>query len=81
MVTAEHISMEYDLNRGKVRSLKERLLTKVAAGERGNAGHHRQQWRRKVYAAKDCLWHYEADRGEDRCFWQDFADDRAGDRL
>lgn len=29
MVTAEHISMEYDLNRGKVRSLKERLLTKV----------------------------------------------------
>ena len=31
MVTAEHISMEYDLNRGKVRSLKERLLTKVAA--------------------------------------------------
>lgn len=30
MVDVEHISMEYDLNRGKVRSLKERLFAKVA---------------------------------------------------
>lgn len=30
MVTAEHITMEFDLNRGKVRSLKERLFAKVA---------------------------------------------------
>lgn len=30
MVTAEHLSMEFDLNRGKVRSIKERLFAKVA---------------------------------------------------
>jgi len=30
MVTVEHVSMEYDLNRGKVRSLKERLFARVA---------------------------------------------------
>lgn len=29
MVTVEHVSMEFDLNRGKVRSLKERLFAKV----------------------------------------------------
>lgn len=29
MVTAEHITMEFDLNRGKVKSLKERLFAKV----------------------------------------------------
>lgn len=29
MVTVEHVTMEYDLNRGKVRSLKERLFAKV----------------------------------------------------
>lgn len=29
MVTVEHVSMEFDLNRGKIRSLKERLFAKV----------------------------------------------------
>lgn len=29
MVTVEHVSMEFDLNRGKVRSLKERLFAKM----------------------------------------------------
>ena len=29
MVTAENVVMEFDLNRGKVRSLKERLFTWV----------------------------------------------------
>lgn len=30
MVKVEHVTMEYDLNRGKIRSLKERLFAKVA---------------------------------------------------
>ncbi len=30
MITIEHVTMEYDLNRGKIRSLKERLFAKVA---------------------------------------------------
>ena len=30
MICVENISMEFDLNRGKVRSLKERLFAKVA---------------------------------------------------
>lgn len=30
MIQAEHVSMEFDLNRGKVRTLKERLFAKVA---------------------------------------------------
>ena len=30
MITIEHVTMEYDLNRGKIRSLKERLFARVA---------------------------------------------------
>ncbi|MBR1494384.1 MAG: ABC transporter ATP-binding protein [Acidaminococcaceae bacterium] len=53
MVTVEHVTMEYDLNRGKIRSLKERLFAKVEDKVRES---------RKFLALDDVSFHL--DRGE-----------------
>ncbi len=50
MVTVEHVSMEFDLNRGKVHSLKERLFAKVEDRVKESV---------KFQALKDVSFHIE----------------------